>query len=275
MPPNRILLLLRHGESTANAGDVFGGWLDFPLTDTGRAQAVAAGRLIREAGLVPQAVHTSLLTRAIDTAEIVAAEATPNRIALQSSWRLNERHYGQLQGRRRADVLAQVGEELFGKWRRSYDVAPPAVGLDDPMHPHNDGRYASLSQQELPAGESLADVRTRLLPYWQHAIAADLSVGRITLVVAHGNSLRALCMHLDDLTPEQVRSLTIPIGVVLRYDLDDALTPVPRGGRYLVRSSGRVAFASAPKYGGDHRSQNECQEDPHQLHGDDQADPCT
>ena len=229
----RTLILLRHGESTANADDVFGGWLDYQLTNFGRDQAAAAGRLIRDAGLTPAAVHTSLLVRAIDTAKIAVAEAHSGELTQQRSWRLNERHYGALQGRRRSDVRKEFGAELFSEWRRSYHLAPPAIGPDDPMHPRHDARYAALPPNELPCSESLATVRRRLMPYWQDAIAADLSRGGVTLVVAHGNSLRALCMVLDGLTPEQVRALHIPTGTPLRYDLDDTLTPVVSGGVYL------------------------------------------
>ena len=213
---SRILVLLRHGESTANADDVFGGWLDFPLTNRGRDQAAAAGRLIRDAGIDAGAVHTSLLTRAIDTADIVVAEVRSGNPPIRRSWRLNERHYGALQGRRRSDVRREFGTQIYTDWRRSYHLAPPAIGSDHPEHPRRDPRYAALPASELPTAESLAAVRRRLVPYWQDAIAADLSAEHATLVVAHGNSLRALCMHLDGLTPQQVSSVHIPTGVPLR-----------------------------------------------------------
>lgn len=238
-----ILILLRHGESTANADDVFGGWLDFPLTNRGRDQAATAGRLIREAGLAPAAVHTSLLTRAVDTAKLAVSETDSAGLTQQRSWRLNERHYGALQGRRRSEVRIEFGAELFGEWRRSYHLAPPAIGPDDPTHPRHDPRYAALPPNELPASESLAAVRRRLTPYWQDAIAADLAAGRVTLVVAHGNSLRALCMHLDGLTPEAVRTLHIPTGVPLRYDLDPTLTPLVPGGVYLDKARASAGIA--------------------------------
>lgn len=230
---SHVLLLLRHGESTANADDVFGGWLDFPLTNRGRDQAAAAGRLIREAGLRPTAVHTSVLMRAIDTATIALDELEPTATPIRRSWRLNERHYGVLQGRRRNSVRREFGTELFNDWRRSYHLTPPAMAPGDPAHPRHDARYAALPPNELPAAESLAAVRRRLVPYWQDAIAADLMAGHVTLVVAHGNSLRALCTHLDGLTPDRVRSLHIPTGVPLRYDLDGDLTPLVPGGVYL------------------------------------------
>jgi 2,3-bisphosphoglycerate-dependent phosphoglycerate mutase len=243
----RVLLLLRHGESAANADDVFGGWLDYPLTNNGRDEAASAGRLIRDAGLAPTALHTSLLTRAIDAARIAVAELHSDELTEQRSWRLNERHYGALQGRTRSAVRKEFGAELFGEWRRSYHLAPPALGPDHPAHPRYDARYAMLPPNELPVSESLAAVRRRLLPYWQDAIAADLVAGRVTLVVAHGNSLRALCMHLDGLTPERVRALHIPTGVPLRYDLDDTLTPMVPGGIYLdpARASAGIAEVAA------------------------------
>ncbi len=242
-----VLLLLRHGESTANADDVFGGWLDYPLTNRGRDQAAAAGRLIRDAGLTPTALHTSLLTRAIDTAKITISEISSEEPSPQRSWRLNERHYGALQGRTRSAVRKEFGAELFGEWRRSYHLAPPAIEIDDPTHPRHDSRYAALPANELPATESLAAVRRRLVPYWQDAIAADLTAGHVTLVVAHGNSLRALCTHLDGLTPERVRTLHIPTGVPLRYDLDDTLTPLVAGGVYLdpARANAGIAEVAA------------------------------
>lgn len=245
----RILVLLRHGESTANADDVFGGWLDVPLTNRGRDQAAAAGRMIRHAGLTPGSLHTSLLSRSIDTANIAAAEADSGQLVAQRSWRLNERHYGTLQGRTRASVRKEFGAELFGEWRRSFHLAPPAVAPDDPMHPRNDARYAALPPNELPASESLAAVRRRLMPYWQDAIAADLAAERITLVVGHGNSLRALCMILDGLSPERVRTLDIPTGVPLRYDLDDTLTPVVAGGVYLDPTLATAGITEAAAQG--------------------------
>jgi 2,3-bisphosphoglycerate-dependent phosphoglycerate mutase len=244
-PRDRVLLLLRHGESTANADDVFGGWLDYPLTERGRRQAAAAGGLIRAAGLCPAAVHTSLLTRAVDTARAVLAETTPSATAVRRSWRLNERHYGALQGRSRAEVLAEFGDEAFRRFRRSYEAVPPPIDDDDPTHPRRDPRYAGVPAGQLPVTESLADVRRRLLPYWQEAITADLAAGRVTLVVAHGNSLRALCMHLDALSPEQVRSLHLPTGVPLRYDLDEANVPLMAGGRYLDPSAAAAGIAES------------------------------
>jgi len=244
-----VLLLLRHGESTANADDLFGGWTDYPLTNRGRDQAAAAGRLIRDTGLSPAAVHTSLLIRAVDTADLLMAQSGRSGVTPQRSWRLNERHYGALQGRPHSAVRNEFGVELYGEWRRSYHLAPPALGPDDPAHPRFDPRYAALPPNDLPSSESLATVRRRLVPYWQDTIAADLSAQRITLVVAHGNSLRALCMHLDGLSPERVRDLHIPTGVPLRYDLDESLTPLVPGGVYLDPKGADAGIAEVAAQG--------------------------
>lgn len=248
-PSSCVLLLLRHGESTANADDAFGGWLDFPLTNRGRDQAATAGRLIRDSGLQPTAIHTSVLIRAIDTAAILLGELNSDGHQVHRSWRLNERHYGALQGRPRSTVRKEFGAALFNDWRRSYHLAPPAIDANDPTHPRHDVRYAELPPNELPAAESLAAVRRRLVPYWQDAIAADLARGHVTLVVAHGNSLRALCTHLDGLTPERVRSLHIPTGVPLRYDLDEAFTPLVPGGIYLDPARAAAGIAEVMTQG--------------------------
>jgi 2,3-bisphosphoglycerate-dependent phosphoglycerate mutase len=227
-----MLILLRHGESEANAGNSFSGWLDVPLSERGRAEAAQAGALLVEHGIAPTVVHTSVLVRAVDTADIAMARlggAVPTR----RTWRLNERHYGALQGCRRAAIRARYGDAQFARWRRSYDAAPPPLPADDPMNPHRDPRYADVPPGDLPATESLADVRRRLVPYWAEAIAPDLDAGATVLVVAHSNSLRALCMHLDRLTPAEVESLNIPTGVPLRYFLGRDRRPVPRDGHYL------------------------------------------
>lgn len=227
------LILLRHGESTANASDTFGGWREYALTPRGRRQAAAAAATLVRAHAVPTAVHTSVLDRAIDTAAIVLAELPLVNVVPRPSWRLNERHYGVLQGVPRAQARDRYGEDTVALWRRSYDAVPPAVERTSPDHPANDPRYSLLRPAELPGSESLADVRRRLVPYWQDVICADLHAGRVTLVVAHGNSLRALCMHLDGTSPDDIRALDIPTGVPIRYDLDAELTPLQHGGVYL------------------------------------------
>ena len=223
------LILLRHGESTWNLENRFTGWHDVDLTERGVIEAQRGGCQLAEAGLWPDVVHTSLLKRAIRTAELALHACGRHWIPVKRSWRLNERHYGDLQGKDKAETLAAFGEEQYLIWRRSYDVAPPAVALDSPHHPSHDVRYGALPPEVLPATECLADVLSRMLPYWADAIAADLRAGRVTMVVAHGNSLRALVMHLDGLTRQQVVELNIPTGIPLRYELDDRLQVVSSG----------------------------------------------
>lgn len=229
----RTLVLLRHGQSMANAESTFSGWLDVELTARGEREAAQAAALLATAGLYPDVAHTSLLSRAIRTLDIALAVLGRGWIPTRRSWRLNERHYGALQGRSKGTVRDEVGEEVFTRWRRSYDHKPPALGDEDPSCARHDPRYAALPAGELPSAESLADVRRRVVPYWQDSIAADLHAGRLPLIVAHGNSLRALCMHLDGLSAGEVAALNIPTGVPLRYDLDPDGSPLVRGGTYL------------------------------------------
>ena len=250
----RTLLLVRHGQSTANAEDSFSGWLDVPLTARGEAEAVRAGELLAAHGLLPDTGHTSVLTRAITTLDLVLAVLDRRWIPIARSWRLNERHYGALQGRPKAEVRAEAGEELFTRWRRSYDTAPPPLDAADSTSARHDPRYAALPTGELPTGElpaseSLADVRARVVPYWQDRIAADLHRGGLPLVVAHGNSLRALCMHLDRLTPAEVAGLNIPTGIPLRYDLDSDGRPLVRGGTYLDPQAAAAGVAEVAAQG--------------------------
>ena len=223
---SRVLVLLRHGESTANADDVFGGWLDFALTNRGRDRAAAAGRLIRDAGVEAGAVHTSLLTRAMDTADIVVAEAHSPSLPIRRSWRLNERHYGTLQGLNKAETAAKYGEAQVLTWRRSYADPPPPMAAEDERHPSHDRRYGDLSPDELPRGESLKDTVARFLPYWQGTIAPLVKAGRRVLIAAHGNSLRALVKYLDNVSDQEIVGLNIPTGVPLVYELDDDLKPL-------------------------------------------------
>ncbi|TQC48966.1 2,3-bisphosphoglycerate-dependent phosphoglycerate mutase [Rhodococcus sp. WS4] len=225
----RRLILLRHGESAWNAADRFAGWVDVPLTDAGRAEAHRSGELIRQAGLFPDVVHTSLLRRAVATADEVLDAAERHWIPVHRSWRLNERHYGDLQGRTREDVRAQFGDVRFMLWRRSYNVAPPAIRPGSAFSQHGDPRYRALGI-DVPSAESLQDVQNRLLPYWEKAVVPDLVRGRTTLVVSHGNALRALIMHLDRLTDDDIGTVNIPTGIPIRYDLDDTLRPVVPGG---------------------------------------------
>jgi 2,3-bisphosphoglycerate-dependent phosphoglycerate mutase len=227
------LVLLRHGESEWNSKNLFTGWVDVDLTPFGEEQARQGGRLLRKAGLLPTVVHTSLLTRAVRTGNLALEAAGRVWIPAGRHWRLNERHYGALQGKEKGAILQKYGEERFRLWRRSYDVPPPPVDPDDEWQVASDPRYAGLPRDLMPQAESLADVIARLLPYWYDVIAPDLRAGHTVLVVAHSNSLRALVAHLDRLDREEVMALNIPTGIPLRYDLDDDLTPVQRGGRYL------------------------------------------
>jgi len=227
------LVLLRHGESEWNAKNVFTGWVDVGLTAKGAAEAQRGGELLVEADLLPDVVHTSLQRRAIRTAEIALEVAGRQWLPVRRSWRLNERHYGALQGKDKKQTRAEFGEEQFMLWRRSYDVPPPPLELDDPQHPRFDPRYARLAPDVLPASECLKDVLLRMLPYWHDAIVADLRAERCVLVAAHGNSLRALVKHLDGISDGDIAGLNIPTGIPLRYDLDGELRPTTAGGTYL------------------------------------------
>jgi 2,3-bisphosphoglycerate-dependent phosphoglycerate mutase len=227
------LLLLRHGQSEWNATNQFTGWVDVGLTDTGRAEAVRAGELLREHDLLPDLVHTSLLRRAIATAEVTLDVADRHWIPVRRSWRLNERHYGDLQGKDKAAIRKQYGDEQFMAWRRSYDTPPPPIADDSEFSQSGDARYAALAPEIVPRTECLADVVERLLPYWYDAVVPDLRSGAAVLVVAHGNSLRALVKHLDGISDEDIAALNIPTGIPLVYQLDAAFRPVTRGGSYL------------------------------------------
>jgi 2,3-bisphosphoglycerate-dependent phosphoglycerate mutase len=225
------LVLLRHGESTWNKQNLFTGWFDCDLSETGEAQARQAGRLLAEAGLLPDVVHTSVLKRAIRTADLALAELDRLWVPVRRHWRLNERHYGALQGLGKRETLERYGEAQFAQWRRSYDVPPPPLGDDDERHPRFDPRYAQLPPDVLPATECLADVVARMLPYWYDEIVPDLQAGRLVLVAAHGNSLRALVKHLDALSDAEVAELNIPTGQPLVYELDGRMGRV--AARYL------------------------------------------
>jgi 2,3-bisphosphoglycerate-dependent phosphoglycerate mutase len=227
------LVLLRHGESTTNASGEFTGWIDVPLTAGGETEARRAGELLRDAELYPDVLHTSLLRRAIRTAEIVADVLDRPWMPVRRSWRLNERHYGALTGRRKAEVRAEAGEERFTAWRRSFRTPPPPIDPAAGREFTDDPRYAALPAGTVPVTECLADVLARLLPYWADVLAAELRAGRVSLVVAHGNSLRALVMHLDGLSEGQVAELNIPTGIPLLYRLDTDLRPLDGGGGYL------------------------------------------
>jgi len=239
------LVLLRHGQSTWNAENLFTGWWDCPLSDLGRDEAVEAGRLMAEAGLALDVVHTSVQTRAIHTADLALAEMDLSWLPVRRHWRLNERHYGDLTGRDKAETAARYGEDQVFTWRRSYDVPPPPIAPDNPHDPNSDRRYVALAPDVLPASECLADVVARMLPYWFDAIVADLAAGLTVLVAAHGNSLRALVKHLDGIADEVITSLNIPTGVPLVYDLDPTTMRPIEAGDPLARCLGDPAAVAA------------------------------
>ncbi|HSJ34138.1 MAG TPA: 2,3-diphosphoglycerate-dependent phosphoglycerate mutase [Acidimicrobiia bacterium] len=225
------LVLLRHGQSVWNLENLFTGWTDVPLTDAGKAEARESGRLMAEGGYEFGVLHTSLLVRATHTAEIALREMGLHWLPVRRHWRLNERHYGALQGLNKKETAEKHGDEQVLMWRRAYDVPPPALEPDDDRHPRHDRRYGDLAPDLLPATECLKDVVERMLPYWYDAIVPDLINGRNPLVVAHGNSLRALVKHLDDLSEDEVVGLNIPTGIPLVYELGGDLRPT--GKRYL------------------------------------------
>jgi len=237
------LVLLRHGQSTWNLENRFTGWIDVPLSDLGREEAVTAGRQLKQAGIKPDVVHTSLLLRAIDTAQIALAEMGLTWLPVKRSWRLNERHYGALQGLDKAETAARHGEEQVQAWRRSYDIRPPGLRPGDPDNPASDARYRDLAPDLKPATECLKDVVERMLPYWYDAIVPDLRDGRRVLVSAHGNSLRALVKHLDGISDDEIVKLNIPTGVPRVYELGPDLEVL--GADYLGDAAEIAAKARA------------------------------
>lgn len=243
------LILLRHGHSEWNAKNLFTGWVDVDLNEQGLAEASRGAELLAEAGLAPDVLHTSLLRRAIRTAEIVLNGIDRHWIPVRRSWRLNERHYGALQGKDKKETLEQFGEEQFMMWRRSYDTPPPPLDDDSEFSQASDARYAALPDELLPRTEALADVLQRMLPYWYDSIVPDLLDGRVVLVTAHGNSLRALVKHLDGLSEEAVVGLNIPTGIPLVYELDDNLRPTVKGGTYLDPAAAADAIAAVANQG--------------------------
>jgi 2,3-bisphosphoglycerate-dependent phosphoglycerate mutase len=243
------LVLLRHGESDWNAKNLFTGWVDVDLSEKGRAEALRGGELIASRSLLPDVLHTSVLVRAISTAEIAMHAADRSWIPVRRSWRLNERHYGALQGKDKKQTLEQFGEEQFMLWRRSYDTPPPPIEDDDEFSQVGDARYADLPPELLPRTECLADVVRRMLPYWYDGIVPDLRRDLTVAVVAHGNSLRALVKHLDWMSDEAVVALNIPTGVPLLYELDDAMRPLTSGGEYLDPEAAAAAIEAVRNQG--------------------------
>jgi 2,3-bisphosphoglycerate-dependent phosphoglycerate mutase len=240
------LVLLRHGESVWNAENLFTGWVDVPLTDRGEREAARAGALMREAGLLPDVVHTSLLRRAISTAYLALEVADRHWIPVRRDWRLNERHYGALQGMNKAQIRDEYGDEQFAVWRRSYGTRPPPIEPDSEFSQDGDPRYAGI---DIPKSECLADVVNRMLPYWESSIVPDLQAGHTVLVTAHGNSLRALVKYLDDIDAQIIAGVNIPTGIPLRYELDDLLRPITAGGSYLDPESAIDRMAAVAQQG--------------------------
>jgi 2,3-bisphosphoglycerate-dependent phosphoglycerate mutase len=223
------LVLLRHGESAWNADGLFTGWVDVGLSAKGEDEARIGGKLLLEAGMRPGVVHTSVLNRAIQTANTALDAAGYAWLPVRRSWRLNERHYGGLQGKNKSQTRDEYGDEQFMLWRRSYDVPPPPLADDDPLSPVGDPRYSALPPELMPRTECLKDVVARMLPYWYDGIVPDLAAGVTVLVVAHGNSLRALVKHLDGISDTDIAALNIPTGIPLVYKLDAEFRPAGPG----------------------------------------------
>ena len=244
------LVLLRHGESEWNKQKLFTGWQDPDISELGREEAIAGGRALAAEGVDVDIAFTSLLRRAITTCNLALDAANRHWIPVHRHWRLNERHYGALQGLNKDETEAKLGSEQFLAFRRGYLTPPPPVDLDSPHHPIHDARYADVAPELLPATECLADVLARVLPYWYDAIVPTLHDGKTVLIAAHGNSLRALVKHLDDLSEEAVVKLNIPTGQPLRYDLDDDdLAPLVRGGTYLDPEAAAAAAEAVRNQG--------------------------
>ena len=245
---NYRLILLRHGESQWNEKNLFTGWVDVDLSAKGLTEAARAGKLLTQHDLLPDVLHTSLLRRAIKTAELALDAADRHWIPVTRSWRLNERHYGALQGKDKAQTLAEYGEAQFLLWRRSFDTPPPPIDPGSEYAQTNDPRYADLGK-DLPATECLADVVERMLPYWESNIVPDLKAGKTVMVVAHGNSLRALVKHLDGIGDSEIAELNIPTGIPLVYELDSNFKPVIPGGNYLDPQAAATAATAVANQG--------------------------
>ncbi|CAN5861071.1 phosphoglyceromutase [soil metagenome] len=243
------LILLRHGQSEWNAKNLFTGWVDVDLTDQGRAEASRSADLMRERDLLPDVVHTSVLLRAIATAELSLSGLGRSWLPVRRSWRLNERHYGALQGKDKRATQEEFGEEQFMRWRRSYDEPPPPIDDGDQWSQADDLRYAALPSELRPRTECLADVLDRMLPCWYDSVVPDLRAGHTVLVAAHGNSLRALVKHLDDMDAQTVVGLNIPTGIPLLYELDADMRPLTKGGEYLDPDAAAEAIEAVKNQG--------------------------
>ena len=245
------LVLLRHGESIWNRENRFTGWTDVDLSDRGREEAAAAGELLKEGGYTFDVAYTSLLKRAIRTLWIALDGMDLLWIPVTKDWRLNERHYGALQGLNKAETAARHGEAQVKIWRRAYDIPPPPLAPDDSRHPYRDPRYGALPASELPLTESLKDTVARVVPYWQSSIAPQIRAGRRVLVAAHGNSLRALVKHLDNISDADIVALNIPTGIPLVYELNSDLTPI----RHYYLGDPAAAAAAAAKVANQSKAQ--------------------
>ncbi|WP_040159444.1 phosphoglyceromutase [Mobilicoccus massiliensis] len=242
------LVLLRHGESQWNAKNLFTGWVDVDLSDKGRKEAARGGELLKEKGVLPDLVFTSVLRRAITTANLALDAADRHWIPVKRSWRLNERHYGALQGKNKKQTKDEFGEEQFMLWRRSYDTPPPPIDPQDEFSQADDVRYADIDGENPPT-ECLKDVVERLVPYWESEIVPELKSGKTVLVAAHGNSLRALVKHLDGISDDDIAALNIPTGIPLVYELDENLEPVTKGGEYLDPDAAKDAIQAVANQG--------------------------
>ena len=243
------LILLRHGESQWNALNLFTGWVDVDLSEKGILEAKRGGELLKEKNLIPDSLHTSVLNRAIKTSELALQAAGITDIPTKRSWRLNERHYGALQGLNKKDTLDKYGEEQFMLWRRSFDVPPPPIDPNDKYAQNNDPKYKDIQKSDIPLTECLKDVVKRVIPYWQEEIVPELRNGKTVLVVAHGNSLRALIKYLENISDEDIAKLNLPTGIPLLYRLDENFKPVVLGGEYLDPQAAKEAIDAVANQG--------------------------
>ncbi|MFM7138886.1 MAG: phosphoglyceromutase [Actinomycetes bacterium] len=243
------LILLRHGESQWNALNLFTGWVDVDLSEKGVLEAKRGGELLKEKNLIPNSLHTSVLNRAIKTSELALESAGIKEIPTKRSWRLNERHYGALQGLNKKDTLEKYGEEQFMLWRRSYDVPPPPIDPNDKYAQNNDPKYKDMQKSDIPLTECLKDVVKRVIPYWKESIVPELESGKTVLVVAHGNSLRALIKYLENISDENIAKLNLPTGIPLLYRLDENFKPIVFGGEYLDPQAAKEAIDAVANQG--------------------------
>jgi 2,3-bisphosphoglycerate-dependent phosphoglycerate mutase len=245
---NRTLILLRHGESEWNAKNLFTGWVDVRLSEKGEVEAKRGGELLKERGLLPDVVHTSLLRRAIHTSQLALDVADRHWIPVHRTWRLNERHYGALQGKDKAQTLKEFGAEQFQLWRRSFDVPPPAIADDDQYSQASEPKYADLGS-DLPKTECLKDVVARAVPYLTGEIADDLNAGKLVLITAHGNSIRAIVKYIDQISDADIAGVNIPTGIPLLYEFENDFKPITKGGRYLDPVAAQAAIAEVANQG--------------------------